>query len=119
MSTTFGYDIAPLIVLLTVSLQVLDDPDNTKIEVPPHIVENPSDDVKMEVTPRVVAPPVIATPIENPSNNVKSDVPYVEVAPLLVNLSIDNQVQFTTTKRFHKKINEINNLSNLAIIKTI
>jgi len=78
--------------------------------------------VKVGVPPPIVAPLVIATPFENPSSNVKSEVPFVdtnvEVAPPVVNIFIDHQAQFTTT-RFHKKINEINNLSNLGIIKTI
>lgn len=87
MSFTFAYDIAPPIMLLTVSFQVLDDP-NAKVKVPPHVVENPSSNVKVEVPPPIVAPLVIATPFENPSGNVKSEVPYVdtnvEVAPPVV-----------------------------------
>ncbi|AES60259.2 hypothetical protein MTR_1g042790 [Medicago truncatula] len=77
MSFTFAYDIAPPIMLLTVSFQVLDDP-NAKVKVPPHVVENPSSNVKVEVPPPIVAPLVIATPFENPSGNVKSEVPYVD-----------------------------------------
>jgi len=41
--------IEPPILLPTVSSQVLDDPDNAKVEVPPPLVDNTLDDAKVEI----------------------------------------------------------------------
>jgi len=57
----------PLIVLPIGSPQVLDDLDNAKVEVPPSLVENPSDNVIVEVAPKVNNPFVNAKVRTSPS----------------------------------------------------
>jgi len=75
--------------------QVLDDPDDAKVEAPhidvksnlaPPILDNPSDYAKVEV-PR--------PPVYNPCNNVKADVP-----PLVMNHFIDHQIHFNSERKF-------------------
>jgi hypothetical protein len=57
----------PPIMLPIVSPQVLDDLDNVKVEVPPSLVENPSDNVIVEVAPKVDKPFVNAKVKTSPS----------------------------------------------------
>jgi len=60
MPPTLAPNIRPPIVLPTFSPNVLDDHDIAKVEVPPHLVENPSGNAKVEVSPFEVSPPFVA-----------------------------------------------------------
>jgi len=50
-------DFEPPMVLLTVSLEVMDDSSNAKAEDPPPKVDIPSSEAKVENAPPVVVPP--------------------------------------------------------------